>query len=69
METVDEGLLGADEAARKLGVTSSTLMTWRSIGKGPVFSRIGRRVFYSPADIAAWLATRKIDPAAKGRAA
>jgi hypothetical protein len=69
METVDNGLLSVDEAAIKLGVTPATLMTWRSIGKGPIFSRIGRRVFYSPADIQAWLATRKIDPATKGRAA
>lgn len=33
METVDNGLLSAQEAGSMLGVTEATLMTWRSIGK------------------------------------
>lgn len=62
METVDDGLWGADEAARKLGVTSSTLTTWRSLGKGPAYIRVGRRVFYRPTNVLSWLGGREIDP-------
>lgn len=62
MDTVEEGLWSADEAARHLGVMSSTLMTWRSLNKGPRFSKIGRRVFYKPANVIEWLNGREIDP-------
>jgi predicted DNA-binding transcriptional regulator AlpA len=32
-----------------------TLQRWRSEGGGPKYSRIGNRIFYSEADILAWL--------------
>ena len=31
--------------------TPGTLETWRCLGKGPRFRRIGRKVFYSKADL------------------
>jgi predicted site-specific integrase-resolvase len=34
------------EAAELLGVSTSCLRAWRSQGRGPAFSRLGRRVVY-----------------------
>lgn len=31
--------------------TKGTLETWRCLGKGPRFRRIGRKVFYTKADL------------------
>lgn len=31
--------------------TAGTLMTWRCLGKGPRFRRIGRKVFYTKDDL------------------
>jgi hypothetical protein len=39
--------LGEAEAARVLALSVSTLRSWRSQGRGPVYSRLGRRIVYS----------------------
>jgi len=38
--------LNAQEAAEFLGVQSNTLAVWRCQGRGPSYSKIGRRVMY-----------------------
>jgi excisionase family DNA binding protein len=38
--------LNVPEAAFYLGVSESTLNTWRTRGKGPRFVRLGRKVLY-----------------------
>jgi hypothetical protein len=38
-------------AARRLGVSPHTLFKWRSLGCGPVFSKRGRKIVYSIADL------------------
>ena len=54
-------------AASELGVHVRTLKRWKNQHYGPPSVRIGKRIFYRRADIAAWLsglgATQK-----KGRA-
>lgn len=47
-------LLSTADAAPLAGVTRKTLENWRTLGLGPSFIKAGRRVFYDPADIAAW---------------
>ena len=52
----DEGRLGRTEAelAERWGISTRTLQRWRRDGRGPDFLRIGRRVIYPLADIAAF---------------
>jgi transcriptional regulator with XRE-family HTH domain len=42
------------QAAAKLGVSQATLANWRTQGKGPVYMRIGRTVFYFEEDLEAY---------------
>lgn len=44
-----------DELATELGVTKSTLATWRSRGKGPEFKRIAGRIHYMRDDVEQWI--------------
>jgi hypothetical protein len=39
-------------------LAEATLVKLRCVGGGPAFIRYGRRVFYRPADIDAWIAER-----------
>jgi predicted site-specific integrase-resolvase len=47
--------LGPDEAARRLGVESSTLANWRWSGRGPKYVKLGGRVRYRASDLADYL--------------
>jgi len=47
--------LRADEAAKILGLASSTLAKLRLGGNGPVYCKLGRRVVYRREDLEAWL--------------
>lgn len=49
-------------AAEDLGVTVSTLASWRSLGRGPSYWKYGRKVRYSRAVNAAWKAQQKCEP-------
>ena len=42
------------ELAERWGISTRTLQRWRRDGRGPDFLRIGRRVIYPLADIAAF---------------
>lgn len=48
-------VVAADEAARLVGLSASTL---RLNGNGPVYCKLGRRVLYRPADLETWLQSR-----------
>ncbi len=43
------------EAARRLGLSAGTLRNWRVTGTGPLHIRVGGRVRYRLADLAAYL--------------
>jgi len=50
------------QTAALLGVTPRTLSVWARQGRGPAYSRSGAmrgRVWYTPADVMAWIETRK----------
>jgi hypothetical protein len=51
--------INAGDAARRLGIASSTLAKLRLTGAGPVFCKLGRRVVYRLADLDAYLAAHQ----------
>lgn len=52
-------LLDTETAARRLGISSSTLTKWRLTGEGPAFVKIGRHsVRYAPQALADFVAKR-----------
>jgi len=53
-------LLSEEEAAPFVGTEPKTLANWRTMGKGPKFIRVGRKVKYHPDDVAEWVAARRV---------
>lgn len=56
-------LLKPEEAAPLLRTTHHTLYVWRKAGKGPPYTRIGRKVYYEREVLDAWLAEQRSPPA------
>lgn len=54
-----DGMITKDELAGFLGQSVGTLDQWASRGGGPEYHIIGNHRMYWPADVKAWLATRK----------
>lgn len=52
-------LLNVAEAAAYTGISASTLNKLRVFGGGSVYTKCGRRVVYSAADLDAWLSTKR----------
>lgn len=52
--------LSVKEAARLTGVSVSYLNKARVYGGGPRYAKVGARVVYDPADLAAYLAQRRV---------
>lgn len=62
IETMQPDFISNAEAAAMVGVTPGTLAVWRCTKKVRVpHFRIGRKVVYSRAALAKWLATRMVD--------
>ena len=55
-------LLDKIEASARARITPATLDRHIASGRGPVVTRIGRRVFFDEADIAAWIQRHRITP-------
>ncbi len=53
------GLMTTRDLAQKLGLSVSCLMQYRMRGTGPNYIKINRAVRYRPADVNAWLATKR----------
>jgi len=51
-------VVAASEAARLVGLSTSTLAKLRLNGNGPVYCKLGRRVLYRPTDLEEWLQSR-----------
>jgi hypothetical protein len=56
-------LLSAETVAAELHLKRETLATWRALGRGPSFVKVGRAVFYRRADLAEWLGLQRQTPA------
>ncbi len=54
-QTTAEELIDESTLATRLGVSRSTLQSWRYAGRGPRFIKLGRIVRYRGADIEAYL--------------
>ena len=64
-----EPLLLPAEAARLLRLSVRTLEKARTVGTGPVYVRLGRRVCYEVSAVAEWVAAnRRTSTAQAGRA-
>ena len=50
-----EGWLSRAELAQQLGLSEGTLARWGSLGIGPIFVRVGFRVFYRRGSVREWL--------------
>jgi predicted DNA-binding transcriptional regulator AlpA len=50
------------KAAKLLGVKPRTLTNWRAEKVGPAFIKVGRSVYYTNADITAWLTSQRRCP-------
>jgi hypothetical protein len=66
MDALPDDVLTVEEAAAYLGVTRFTLNNWRRGNIGPVYWKhtIQRRIFYSRADLDAFLVARmeRVEP-------
>lgn len=49
------GLISEEELAAALSVTTQTLATWRHHADGPVYAKLGKRVFYRCEDVQEWV--------------
>lgn len=49
------GWLSRKELAGQLGLSEGTLARWGSLGIGPIFVRVGFRVFYRRESVRDWL--------------
>jgi predicted DNA-binding transcriptional regulator AlpA len=58
--TYVDRMLKVAEAASYIGLSKSSLDKLRVYGGGPIYIKLGKRVVYDPADLAAWLAARKV---------
>lgn len=61
-ETLRErlGFLNEDDLALLLGVTVKTLGIWRGESQGPDYAKLGKTVFYLPADVKIWAARQVV---------
>jgi hypothetical protein len=50
-------------AAEYLSVSHRTLPSWRSLGKGPCYVRVGRAIRYRVEDLHAYLQSRVVETA------
>jgi len=53
------GLLEVDDVAALLHVSRSLLAKWRMVGKGPRFTKVGRRILYETAEVSSWLSSQR----------
>lgn len=57
--TYDLDAFDTEQAARRLGLSVSTLEKLRVTGGGPAYLKLGRRVVYQASDLDAWKVARR----------
>ena len=50
--------------AKRLGVTTHTLLEWRRKNYGPPFTRVGRCFYYNEKNLSDWLSSQTTRPTA-----
>lgn len=58
----DTTILTPEQLADRYGnrITPKTFANWRTLGKGPVFTKIGGKVFYRLSDVLEWEESRTV---------
>ena len=59
---MDNNLLNTPEAARFLQVSEATIKSWRALGFGPAYIRVGRLIKYDLEAIQHWLDLNTVEP-------
>ena len=54
------GLISEEELAAMIDIKPHTLAVWRSEGKGPDYTRLGKSVFYRQMDVEEWIAANVV---------
>lgn len=62
-------LLTVKEAALRIGTTPQYLHNLRHYNRGPMYQKVGRRVYYTPEDCDRWNCERLASRKAKAKAA
>lgn len=57
----DRELLSPSDLADHLGISLSTVYSWRHLGSGPVGIKVGRHVRFRRSDVDAWLTAHRED--------
>jgi hypothetical protein len=52
--------LSQKQAAGRIGISMTTMRIWRLKKKGPPYTKLGRRLFYSEDDLNAWLLDKRV---------
>ena len=55
-------ILTEREVAEHLKLSPATLRTWRSRGRGPVYTSAGGAIRYLVEDVERWLKDRRVEP-------
>ena len=63
-----DGRMTAVDASAYTGVSTKSLAVMRCNGTGPAFTKLGKRVFYSKADLEGWIQSRRVTSTAELRA-
>ena len=58
-------LLDTLAASAYLRTPKRTLELFRAQGRGPVYCRVGRRLFYRRVDLDQWIADGRVDPVSR----
>lgn len=57
-----EKMLTTKQAAELTGTSASTLQYYRFMKQPPAYVKLGRRIFYRPDDLRAWIEQGVIEP-------
>lgn len=55
-----DGRMTSKDTAFYIGLSDGTLANWRTLGKGPKFTKIGGRIYYYKSEIDCWLQEKGI---------
>ena len=55
-----ESFVNEQEVSKITGLSVATLRNWRSMGRGPVYAKVGKSVRYQISDIKEFMEERKI---------
>ena len=56
-------MLSTEAVSAHIDIPVPTLNTWRSLGKGPVFYKLGKLIRYRLSDVESWINSNRRGPA------